>query len=78
MHHASKRRYSVLVNPDEVKMLLSDVGLCAACRHMRQITSDRGSVFYQCQLSATDSSFPKYPRLPVLKCRGYEQLPQNA
>jgi hypothetical protein len=39
---------------------------------MRQIKSDRGSVFYMCQLSATDSSFPKYPRLPVLQCSGYQ------
>ena len=38
---------------------------------MRQLKSDRGSVFYLCQLSATDPSFPKYPRLPVLQCVGY-------
>ena len=47
-------------------------GLCAYCIHMRTITSDRGSVFYLCQLSKADPSFPKYPRLPVLECRGYE------
>jgi hypothetical protein len=39
---------------------------------MRRVTSDRGSVFYLCQLSKDDPSFPKYPKLPVLKCRGYE------
>jgi hypothetical protein len=39
---------------------------------MRQIESDRGSVFYLCERSAIDASFPKYPRLPVLQCRGYE------
>ena len=48
------------------------VGLCATCKHVRVIRSDRGSVFYQCTLSATDSRFPKYPRLPVLSCSGYE------
>jgi hypothetical protein len=48
------------------------LGLCANCRFMRQITSDRGSTFYQCQLSATDPNFPKYPRLPVLHCTGYD------
>src|SRR5574340_892962 len=48
------------------------VGLCATCAHARQIISDRGATFYQCGLSATDASFPKYPRLPVLACRGYE------
>lgn len=46
---------------------------------MRKIVSDRGSVFFLCQLSKADPSFPKYPRLPVLQCRGYEaQEPQTA
>ena len=49
------------------------VGLCAQCVHMRQIKSDRGSIFYMCQLSSRDASFPKYPRLPVLRCSGYER-----
>jgi hypothetical protein len=41
---------------------------------MRLIESDRGSTFYLCERSLTDASFPKYPRLPVLRCAGYEQL----
>jgi|SRR5215469_15672551 len=49
------------------------VGLCAHCTHVRRITSDRGSRFYLCRRSATDPSFPKYPRLPVVQCRGYEE-----
>jgi len=49
------------------------VGLCATCRHVRLIRSDRGTTFYFCQLSATDPRFPKYPRLPVLSCSGYEE-----
>lgn len=48
------------------------VGLCADCRHARHIESARGSKFYQCGLSFTNPSFAKYPRLPVLTCRGYE------
>jgi len=48
------------------------VGLCCQCRFMRQIRSDRRSIFYYCQRSETDEGFPKYPRLPVLLCRGYE------
>ncbi len=47
-------------------------GLCATCGHMRRVTSDRGSVFYLCELSKVDPTFPKYPRLPVLECGGYE------
>ena len=49
------------------------VGLCASCKHMRRIESDRGSVFYLCQLSKVDPRFPKYPRLPVLSCIVYEK-----
>jgi hypothetical protein len=49
------------------------VGLCASCQHMRRIKSDRGSVFYLCELSKVDPRFPKYPRLPVLSCEGYEK-----
>jgi hypothetical protein len=48
------------------------IGLCASCRYMKQIESARGSTFYLCQRSATDAQFPKYPRLPVIECSGYE------
>jgi len=50
------------------------IGLCATCLFMRLMESDRGSIFYLCQLSATDPTFPKYPRLPVLQCSGYRPL----
>lgn len=49
-------------------------GLCGECRHMRRIKSDRGSAFYLCQRSLTNSTFPKYPRLPVVECAGFERL----
>jgi hypothetical protein len=52
-------------------------GLCGECIHARCIQSDRSSVFYQCQLSFTDSRFEKYPRLPVLICNGYRNREQN-
>jgi hypothetical protein len=48
-------------------------GLCATCAHVQIIRSDRGSIFYLCKLSAVDPRFPKYPRLPVLACTGYEE-----
>ena len=47
-------------------------GLCATCVHMRELTSDRGSIFYRCALSDSDPRFPRYPRLPVLLCDGYQ------
>ena len=52
------------------------VGLCAGCRHGRVITSDRGSEFWLCERSRIDPAYPRFPRLPVLVCAGYE--PQEA
>ncbi len=57
---------------DEPDRERSRVGLCADCRYMQRIESARGSTFYLCKRSATDHEFPKYPRLPVIQCRGHE------
>ena len=54
-----------------------DPGLCADCIHAQQVMSARDSQFFLCRLSATDPSFPKYPRLPVLACTGYEAAPES-
>ena len=70
-------RYSVDVS-EQKKAIQVGVGLCADCRFMRLIESDRGSTFYLCERSATDAKFPKYPRLPVLRCVGYEPYPAKA
>jgi hypothetical protein len=47
-------------------------GLCGVCAHCIVVRSDRGSVFFRCDLAAIDPRFPKYPRLPVLACDGFE------
>jgi hypothetical protein len=49
------------------------VGLCRTCAHVKLIASPRGSTFYLCRLSETDPRFAKYPRLPVIRCAGYEK-----
>lgn len=46
------------------------VGLCADCRHARTVVTPR-SVFWLCELAATDPRYAKYPRLPVLACDGH-------
>jgi hypothetical protein len=46
-------------------------GLCASCRHLRVLASRR-SVFVRCGRAETDAAFPRYPGLPVIRCRGYE------
>jgi len=46
-------------------------GLCATCIHAKPMHNDRGSAFLLCLLSKTDPGYPKYPRLPVLRCEGF-------
>ena len=45
-------------------------GLCAGCVHLRLLASPR-SVFVRCGLADSDSAFPRYPALPVLRCAGF-------
>lgn len=49
-----------------------EAGLCAKCSYARIVRSDRDSIYYRCQRALSDPNFPKYPKLPVLTCRGYE------
>ncbi|MCY0987098.1 hypothetical protein OV203_08185 [Nannocystis sp. ILAH1] len=43
-------------------------GLCARCVSGRRIDSAKGSTFWRCAEHDRDPSWPKYPRLPVLRC----------
>jgi hypothetical protein len=47
-------------------------GLCNSCRYQRLVGNTRGSAFSLCEKSKEDPRFPKYPRIPVLACPGYE------
>lgn len=47
-------------------------GLCATCRFRKEIRNTRGSSFSLCLRSREDPAYPRYPRLPVLSCGGYE------
>ncbi len=51
------------------------VGLCDSCLHQKLGSTSRGSRFSMCLRSRTDERFPKYPRLPVERCPGYERRP---
>jgi hypothetical protein len=51
------------------------VGLCTTCRYSRRVVSAKGSVFWLCERSRLEPDFPKYPRLPVVRCPGYEAAP---
>jgi hypothetical protein len=52
---------------------MPEAGLCDRCRYGNVITSDRGSRFMFCGKSKTDPRFPRYPRLPVRECDGFER-----
>jgi hypothetical protein len=58
-------------------MSAPDAGLCDRCRHQRLIRNTRGSVFSLCERSKTDPDFPRYPRLPVSSCRGFQPRPSG-
>jgi hypothetical protein len=47
-------------------------GLCDRCRHQRLVANTRGSRFSLCERSRSDPGYPKYPRLPVRSCAGFE------
>ncbi|TML26791.1 MAG: hypothetical protein E6G30_07890 [Actinobacteria bacterium] len=47
-------------------------GLCDTCRHQRVVRNTRGSEFSLCERSRTDPAYPRYPRVPVVRCAGYE------
>lgn len=50
----------------------SGPGLCVSCARVRVLKNRRGSEFILCTRSKDDPEFPRYPRLPVLECPGYE------
>jgi hypothetical protein len=47
-----------------------DSGLCQNCIYNKVIKT-KTSTFYLCEKSKENSSFKKYPRLPVLECKGF-------
>ena len=48
-------------------------GLCDSCSHQQIIRNTRGSEFSLCLRSRSEPErFARYPRLPVLRCDGWE------
>ncbi len=54
------------------------VGLCASCAHQQLVRNTRGSTFSLCGRSRREPDYPRYPRLPVLACGGYERRADTA
>jgi len=51
----------------------AQAGLCDSCIHQRLVRNTRGSVFSLCERSQTQDAYPRYPKMPVLACRGHEE-----
>lgn len=49
----------------------SRLGLCVDCLYGKAVAGKHEATYYLCERSFFDSDFPKYPRLPVLRCSGY-------
>jgi hypothetical protein len=64
-------QYPLCVVEDRKLKERDRAGLCDDCLYARRIESSRGSIFYLCDRSASDSAFPKYPHLPVIECAGH-------
>ncbi|MGA8363912.1 MAG: hypothetical protein WB709_05275 [Solirubrobacteraceae bacterium] len=58
--------------PSQPPRQTQGAGLCDTCEHQVEVRNTRGSVFSLCARSRTDPAYPRYPRLPVLACPGYE------
>lgn len=52
------------------------LGLCETCRHARVLSSKR-SAFLRCGLAEVNPAFPRYPRLPVMGCDGFDPMVED-
>ena len=52
-------------------------GLCGTCVHAKLNETHRGTAYLRCTRAAWDARLPRYPRLPVTTCPGFEALDQG-
>jgi propionyl-CoA synthetase len=52
----------------------ADPGLCADCQHAKLNETRRGTAYLRCTRAAWDARLPRYPRLPVTQCVGFEPV----
>ncbi len=55
------------------RKLGAEPGLCGACRYPKLNETRRGTAYLRCLRAAWDASLPRYPRLPVTQCAGFER-----
>jgi propionyl-CoA synthetase len=59
---------------DAWSKLGSAPGLCAECRHAKLNETRKGTAYLRCTRAAWDDRLPRYPRLPVRGCVGFEPV----
>jgi len=60
------------------RKLGAEPGLCAACRHAKLNETRRGTAYLRCGRAAWDDSLPRYPRLPVVNCTGFQPAVEDS
>jgi len=55
------------------RKLGAPAGLCEGCQHARLNETNRGPAYLRCTRAAWDDRLPRYPRLPVTECPGFEE-----
>ena len=53
-------------------LLGAEPGLCGGCRHAKLNETRRGTAYLRCTRAGWDDRLPRYPRLPVTECPGFE------
>ena len=61
---------------DAWKALSGPAGLCVGCMHAKLNLTRRGTAYLRCLRAEWDDRLPRYPRLPVLDCVGFERADQ--
>ncbi len=51
----------------------AEPGLCRACTHAKLNQTRRGTAYVRCTRAAWDAALPRYPRLPITQCTGFER-----
>jgi hypothetical protein len=60
-------------SPDSARRKLGAApGLCGSCVHAKLNETHRGTAYLRCTRAAWDARLPRYPRLPVTTCPGFE------
>ena len=55
------------------RKLGAEPGLCETCQFPKLNQTRRGTVYLRCLRAEWDDALPRYPRLPVTQCAGFEQ-----